>query len=242
MSKQYEKHKLSRWVREDEIGRVTAWLRAFRAALEQLGLPGATIRYGDKRTLQEWIRQDGSLVLERADNIVPLATKTANLVPQVVVHLQVLLPAEAQSFGISQVVLDKLVSTFNAFIDHKPKAHTPAQAQAPAVTIVEFLAHLHAVMQALPNDGKDWELFSIHARETVARIGKVKPNVEQLQFAKSLFEHLIYRQKKLVISYQRFLHSGQVRITQRNGVFDWSDVHIACRLYARAMGIRDFVW
>jgi hypothetical protein len=94
-------------------------------------------------------RQDGSLVLERADNIVPLATKTANLVPQVVVHLQVLLPAEAQSFGISQVVLDKLVSTFNAFIDHKPKAHTPAQAQAPAVTIVEFLAHLHAVMQAL---------------------------------------------------------------------------------------------
>jgi hypothetical protein len=48
----------------------------------------------------------------------------------------------------------------------------------------------------------------------------VKPNVEQLQFAESLFEHLIYRQKKLVISYQRFLHSGQVRITQRNGVFD----------------------
>ena len=32
MSKQYEKHKLSRWVREDDIGRVTAWLRAFRAA------------------------------------------------------------------------------------------------------------------------------------------------------------------------------------------------------------------
>lgn len=236
MSKQYEKHRLSRWVRDDEIGRVTVWLRGFRAALQPLDLPGATVRYGDKRTLQEWVRPDGSLLLELADKMVPQATKTARLVPQTLLHLQVLLPSDAQSFGISQDVLDRLVATFNAFIDPKPTA------KASAVTLVEFLAHLTEVMKAIPSDSKDRDWFSIHAKGAVARIGTVTLSEQQRLLAGNLVEQMIRHQEKLTIAYRRFLHADKVRIALRKGTFEWSDVHIACRLYAWAMGINVFFW
>jgi hypothetical protein len=226
----YQKHYVSSWIAESELGCVTAWVRTYSAVLRSLGLPEASVSYGDMRTMQVWRREGGGrgeLLLASLAGQVAGAYKTNTLVKQVQVHVRAMLPTSAAACGLSQDVYEKLLAKFQEFID------APMPKKPQAVLFAVFFAHLDFVLRTAPDlQVKDGRLSVAHGAAAVKSIEAGEVPQEDMVRGQSLVSQMHLYQDRMSVQARRFFHKESISITDAEG----SDVRNALRLYAWATG------
>lgn len=229
MEKKFEKHTVSRWIAETELGRVTTWIRQISAVLRALGLPEASASYGDSRTLQVW-RRDGG---QSEPLLLPMgaeakgAFRTNLMVVQVHVQVRALLPASAGAFSLSQAAFEKLHKTFRTFID------APLSKAPQTVMFAVFFAHLDFVVRTRPELMVVKNLLQMaHAKEAIKSIAAGDVPFEDMVRGQSLVSQMRFHQSKMSVRARRFFLQEKMSVADPAG----SDVVQALRLYAWATG------
>lgn len=223
----YQKHYVSGWFAESELGCVTSWVRSYSAVLRSLGLPEALVHYGDTRTMQIWRSDDGQYLLESLTGQVSRASKTNTLVKQVHVHVSALFPTAASSCGLSQDVYEKLLVKFQAFID------APMPKKPQAVLFAVFFAHLDFVLRTVPElQVKDGRLSFEHGIAAVKSIKAGEAPPEDIVKGQSLVSQMHFYQDRMNVQARRFFNKESMSISDASG----SDVRNALHLYAWATG------
>lgn len=230
MANQFEKHSVSRWIAESELGRVTAWSRSFSAVLRPLGLPEVSVSYGDTRVMQLWRRESNSeLVVVSMGASVQGAYRTKLTVTQTQVFVKGVLPATAGSFGLSDVVQTKLREKFFAFID----AAVPNAPQS--VSFEVFFAHLERVIQSQPELQMVKGMIGFaHANAAIQSICTGDAPLEYALKARSLLARMHFHESKMTASDRQFFSKENVSVVDARN----SDVVSTMHLYAWANGLR----
>lgn len=226
MSREYVRRSVSRWLPNSEVGRATAWVRAYSVVLGRLSIPEAKMRLGETRVRQRWISPDGRDVLALLGKDVHGAKKTPYTVPEVLVHVHAMLPESATPFGISGEALKRLLQTFDSFIEANP---TQAELDVPLTT---FIAHLHSAVETLGVEF--FMLTGEHVDLASARSLSLDASSVDILYAEDLVRQMMRHQIKLTIDAKRFLMGDRVSVREDRT----KSAVRAGRLYAWATGLR----
>lgn len=229
MRREYVRRSVSRWLPDSEVGRATAWVRAFSVVLSRLSIPEARMRLGETRVRQRWISPDGREVLALLGKDVHGAKKTPYTVPEVLVYVHAMLPDSATPFGISDEALERLFQTFDSFIEANP---TQAVLDVPLTT---FIAHLHSAVETVGIEF--FMLTGEHIDLAAARSLRLHPASSDMLYAEELVRQMMRHQLKLTIDARRFLMSASVSVREGRT----KSAERAGRLYAWATGLSFFL-
>ncbi|MEQ6436284.1 hypothetical protein V8Z74_14820 [Comamonas sp. w2-DMI] len=189
-------------------------MQKFSQALGALNLPEVSMALGERRSMQQWMRKDGSIVLAPHGVQLSSARKTVYVIPQVEVEVRAMLPVSNDGFGISSNVLAAIYKRFEDFIEPVVYA-TPLE-----VTFIDFFAQLTYALKAIEAPGHAGFITAEHASFAIRRLGVVVPQPAEMKRAEELVAMVYdritqlgrghpapkdsYRNENLSSDYQRF--------------------------------------